>query len=442
MPWLARTTFALARFAARLYYRQERLGEAVPTAGPVLLVANHPNGLVDAVLVAGTTEREVRFLGKAPLFDMPVLGSILRAMGTLPVYRVSDGHDTAQNEETFRAVGGALARGDAVALFPEGTTHGEPRLAKLKTGAARMALAAEAARGFTLGLRVVPVGLSFRHKRRFRSRAASWVALPIEVRALAEAYHVDARGAVLALTESIAGALRQVTLELESWEDLPLLELAARIQGPRTTHVADVKRLAQGLKRLRSHDPQALAKLADDLADFGQRLRRLGATPEDLDITYTLMSTLSFALGNLAALCFGLPVALLGFALWWPPYRLAPLLARAARPVEETFATTVLIASFVLFPLWWLCLGLAALALWGPLLALLALLLTPPLGPVSLAFFERRRAALGDLFVFLRLGLRREVKSELVRQRAALRERINALEAEFASAPAGPDPFG
>src|SRR6185503_4225644 len=134
-----RLLFGLARRAVRLYYRVSSLGGAVPASGPVVLVGNHPNGLVDPVLVAGASPRVVRFLGKAPLFDMPLLGQVLRGLEALPVHRAQDG-DTRGNVETFAAVYAALARGEVVCLFPEGKSHDEPALQTLKTGAARMAL--------------------------------------------------------------------------------------------------------------------------------------------------------------------------------------------------------------------------------------------------------------------------------------------------------------
>ena len=229
MPTFQRLVFGLGGLAAGLFYRRTLLGVPVPREGPVLLVGNHPNGLVDPLFVAGATPRPVRFLGKEPLLRMPVLGAVLRGLRTLPVYRARDGFDTSANEETFHAVHAALSEGDAVALFPEGITHGAPQISKLKTGAARMALGAEAAAGWTLGVRVVPVGLSFRSKGRFRSRAAAWVGEAIEARAYESAYRADERAAVLALTERIAEGLRAVTLELDRWEDLPLLELAERL---------------------------------------------------------------------------------------------------------------------------------------------------------------------------------------------------------------------
>src|SRR5262245_11098404 len=278
-----RFLMALARRAVHVYYRVQHLGERVPERGPLLLVGNHPNGLVDPVLVAGTTSRPVRFLGKAPLFEMPVLGRVMRALQALPVYRRQDGASTGDNAETFAAVHSALARGEAVCLFPEGRSHDEPALVRLKTGAARMALGAETSAGWTLGVRIVPVGLVYRAKPSFRSRVAVWTGAPLDVADLRAPLERGERATVEELTGRIAAALSAVTLELERWEDLPLLELAERILFVESEgRLQRLQRFARGLREVRSREPLRVEELGSRIADFGRRLEEIGLGTHDL----------------------------------------------------------------------------------------------------------------------------------------------------------------
>ena len=83
--WLLPLFPRIARGAAFTYYRIRYGGEAVPRAGPVLLVANHPNSLLDPVLVVAAARRPVRFLAKAPLFVDPKVGWLVKAAGAIPV---------------------------------------------------------------------------------------------------------------------------------------------------------------------------------------------------------------------------------------------------------------------------------------------------------------------------------------------------------------------
>ena len=172
----------LARAVCWVFYRVDRIGARAASDGAVLLLPNHPNALLDPALVWATAGRDVRFLAKSTLFDGP-LRPVLAGAGAIPVYRKLDqGVDTSKNAETFAAVSAALAAGDAVCIFPEGISHSTGRLEPLRTGAARMALAAER-EGTAVAL--VPVGLNFDRKTAFRSRVTVVFGQPFSARDLA-----------------------------------------------------------------------------------------------------------------------------------------------------------------------------------------------------------------------------------------------------------------
>ncbi|MSR61999.1 MAG: acyltransferase [Planctomycetes bacterium] len=434
---MQRLLLGFARRAVRLYYRVAHLGGDVPARGPVLLVGNHPNGLVDPVLLAGTTSRLVRFLGKAPLFEMPVLGQVMRGMDVLPVYRSQDGADTGDNARTFEAVFAALARGELVCLFPEGKSHDEPALAKLKTGAARMALGAEAKGGWTLGVVVVPVGLVYRAKPSFRSRVAVWTGAPLAVAPLRELFERDERAAVAALNQQIADGLRGVTLELERWEDLPLLELAERIRfderAPAELRLERVQAFAQALRTLRATEPERVAELGERIAAFGERLARLDLCAADLhklELVYAPALVARFVLRNLMLLVLGLPLAALGAVFWIVPQRVAGALPRRfATP--DTLATGRILAGFVFFPLW--LGGACALLAWRsePRWSLILALGAPPLGLVALAFRDWRLAVLGEVRTFLRLVSHERLRQLLLAERAELARELEELRARL-----------
>ncbi|HKP76600.1 MAG TPA: 1-acyl-sn-glycerol-3-phosphate acyltransferase, partial [Longimicrobiaceae bacterium] len=219
--WLLPAFSALSRNALKLFYRLTLSGDEVPRAGPVLLVANHPNSLLDPAMVAAVARRPVRFLAKAPLFEMKLIGLLVKGSGSIPVYRAQDNVGSPeQNQDTFRAVWTALGEGAAVGIFPEGTSHSEPSLVPLKTGAARIALGAAARTGGAFP--ILPVGLSFRDKAIFRSDALAVVGDAVAWDDLAPLGPED-RDTVRELTRRIDEALRDVTLNLERWEDRPLV---------------------------------------------------------------------------------------------------------------------------------------------------------------------------------------------------------------------------
>jgi len=297
-----------------------------------------------------------------------------------------------------------------------------------------MALGAEARAGWSLGVRIVPVGLVYRAKPRFRSRVAVWVGealCPARSTGLAALHARDERAAVAELNGEIERALRAVTLDLERWEDLPLLELAERILfSEREGRLERVQAFARALRELRRRDPAPVEALGLRIQAFGERLARLGLTAHDvpwrLERTYRPAVVLRFVLRNLLVLLVGLPLAALGAALWFLPHRLAGALPkRFSSP--DLLATSRLLAGALFFPLW-LLLGCALVAAsWGPAWAGALALAAPPLGLVALAFADWRVDVRSEVRTFLRLASRRRLRALLLEERAALASELEAL---------------
>jgi 1-acyl-sn-glycerol-3-phosphate acyltransferase len=117
--------------------------ENIPRQGGVLIVANHVT-IVDPVTLAHAVYDGVRrtpgFLAKSELFKVPVVGFLLRKAGQIPVYR-----HTRDAANSLRDAEAALAAGECVIIYPEGSCtrdpNGWPMLAK--TGVARLVLAAD-----------------------------------------------------------------------------------------------------------------------------------------------------------------------------------------------------------------------------------------------------------------------------------------------------------
>ncbi|HXH84324.1 MAG TPA: lysophospholipid acyltransferase family protein [Candidatus Tectomicrobia bacterium] len=117
----------------RLLFRLEGRGtEHVPPTGPALLVANH-SSVLDPPLIGGACPRQLTFLAKAELFDIPGFGGLIRRLGAHPVRR--EGADAA----ALRTAQRLLAEGHALLVFPEGTRGEEGTLRPAKPGAALLA---------------------------------------------------------------------------------------------------------------------------------------------------------------------------------------------------------------------------------------------------------------------------------------------------------------
>jgi 1-acyl-sn-glycerol-3-phosphate acyltransferase len=421
--WLLPLFPFVASVSSRIFYRLHVAGNGVPPTGPVLLVANHPNSLLDPFLVTVAGRRPVRFLAKAPLFSDPLIGWGVRAVGAIPVYRrMDDPAQTGRNEETFRAVHAALAHGSAVGIFPEGISHDRPALVPLKTGAARIALGAVPLTGGTFP--IVPVGLVFDAKAEFRSSAYLLVGPPVPWEDLARE-GVESPTAVRALTRRIEDAMHEVTVNLERREDSALIAAATAIYAAEVSEPPEPQ--AEGARRIAA--ARALARLSldgdADAADAAQLVTRhattlalLGLTPADVHGPTALGSAVKWTIRRLAPVrLLSAAVAGVGAVVFWLPYVLTRIVAeRDSAP--DVLATRKLLYGGALFKVWILLLALATGFTFGWLSGALALMLLPLLALQTLSQGERWAESARDARRFFVRRSRAAALSELrARQR-------------------------
>jgi glycerol-3-phosphate O-acyltransferase/dihydroxyacetone phosphate acyltransferase len=430
VPWLLPLVGPLARLLVHAYYRVTVAGTPVPQDRPLLLIANHPNEAFDPLLVAAAVDRPVRFLAKAPLFRVPIVGAVLRAAGCLPVYRRSDDPTlTAKNEATFAAVTAALAGGAAIAIFPEGTSHDAPALAPFKTGAARIALgAAEAG----IPLEIVPVGLVLADRDRARSEALAVLGSPVAWDDLRASSPAEA-DAVRELTARTTAALGAVTLNLDAWADEPLVTTAEAIYAathPLSTDPAErVRRLwmaTEWLRTLRHAGDSRYPPIAEAVRAHGRRLARVGLSPADLNETTDLATALRWTGRRLPLLLAGV-AAVPGLLLVSGPMILADLATRSRKTDEAGRASRHLYFGSVVVLVWWALLATLAGLIWGAAAALLAIVALPVVGFAGLAVQHAWwwRLHQARRWLFLRFGgtWRRRLQA----QQAALGARLEEL---------------
>ena len=430
----------LVRFVLKIFFREVEVvgAERIPRDRPLVLVANHVNGLIDPLLLWGPLPVQPRFLAKSTLWNIPVVRPFLAMAGAIPVYRRQDeGADLAKNAETFARSHELLSQGGALALFPEGKSHSEPALQPLKTGAARIVLEAE--RKFPgLGTRIVPVGLLFDAKQAFRSRALVQVGEPIDPAPEAAIAGQDPVEAVRSLTGRIDEALKDVTLNYETWEDARLIARAADLYRRRNPELPGRGRLSEavtfrraflaGYHALRARHPERVAAVAAAVRDYDRLLHALRLRDDQVAAAYPPTPVLRFVVRALLRLLVHLPVAVVGTALSWPVYRLVGAIVRRATRDPDQVATFKVFGALILFPLAWIAEGWlvgrslgawtgAAVALAAPLTAYGALL-----------FHDQRAVFWREARAYLLLRTRKRRAEELKDRRATVLREIEDLE--------------
>ncbi len=427
------------RLVLRLYFRTIVVHglDQLPPGGRLIFVLNHPNGLVDPLFVLLKSGRRVSFLAKAPLFRLPVLGYFLRLTETIPVHRPEDNAgDTARNQETFARARQVLQHGRAIAIFPEGTTHSDPSLKPLRTGAARIALAATADGPVSL----VPTGLTYSNKARFRSRATVQFGVPI-VLPVGAAPDPDAPDpiAVQALTQQLRDALGQVTVQADRAEIIDLLARTTRLLAPRSDPDSAVvlhRRIAEGYARLREEDPTRLARLRHRVERHLGLLDTVGIPPEALNsASYRPQRVALFTAHRIARILLLVPLGVPGFVVHAPAWVMVGRLARRyAKGASEVVSTAQILGGMLLYPLTWIGLG-GAVYLWrGSVSAGVTLTLAPLAGYAALRLMEQADSLITATRGYLFFVAGREGFQRLAAAQQALRADLEAVGRENLSA--------
>jgi 1-acyl-sn-glycerol-3-phosphate acyltransferase len=424
--------------------------ERVPARGPVLLCVNHPNNFIDSLLVGAVMPRKVHYLATAALFRNPLLARFLRAAGAIPVYRRQDDPDKMdRNVDVFAACYRAFDQGRVVAIYPEGTTHAEARVQRIKTGAARIALGYEAEHPGALTL--VPVGLSFEARKSFNSRVLVSFGTPFGVTPYLPAYREDPVKAVEALTTAIQWAMEAQVVHVDridaaevvrAVEELYRGELVRELQRERglAENQIDLVRLSrtivEAVNHFKTRDPERMENLWQRMQGYRALLARYRVRDEAVRRRQAPPRVRARLWHSWEAI-LGLPLFVYGALVNALPYFVPRFLAGRMAHKETDYATVRFLASVVAFPVFWsIEIWLVARLGGGTWATLFALSL--PLSGVIAFHYLRGAGRLGQVIRFGAFSLTRSQDARrLVAERQALIADLDRAKTDYLTATRG-----
>jgi len=438
-PASRRTTRFLARLLSSIFFREVQVegAEKIPPGGPLIYAVNHPNALVDPLLIHGLLPRHPRFLAKHGLWDIAAVRPFLEMAGSIPVYRQMDKDArTVQNLETFDACYKALAEGAVIGIFPEGVSHTEPSMMPVKTGIARIVLGAEEKHG-PLGIRIVPVGLTFDARQRFRSRVLITVGEPIGPVDSIPRDRGEFRRLRNTLTREVEGALRHVTLNYGSRKEARLIERAGHLYArmpsalPDRPDLSDLfevrKQFSDGYGVMQKLLPGRVGAVARAVDTYDRMLRVTGFTDEQVVSSYPWGRVFGYLLRTLLRLCVYFPLAAVGTLLNWLPYRVTGMIAKPLEKRPQDPATRKIFGGIFIFPAAWALEAAVGGLVLGWRWAAALLILAPSTGWFAMRFQEESESLWSESFNYLRLSSHRRTWHELRKRREALHGEITAL---------------
>lgn len=435
-------TRTLARWLVRRYYPHIKItgADRIPQSGPVLLCANHLNSLLDPVLIGITAQRPVRFLAKAPLFEHPVCGPPMRALGMIPAFRGSDaGQDVRRNIESLGIGAKVLVKGHAMGIFPEGISTDQAHLEMVRSGAARMAM--QASQEGAESVLVVPIGISYEHKDEFRSAAWVQVGEAIDAGALLEQQEGNVRKARRALTQQLQSRLRHVVIHLdepdwEPWLD-DLQTLAAEPAGSGSEPVPPLeqrKQLADAMNYFLANDRAQAEAMAADIKVYRDQVREAGLRVDSPVLRVRGLRICAGLLRSALLLVLLFLPALLGTLHHLVPFLLVRgLAAKFDQPGRKTVSTNRVLVGLPLYLIWY---GVVAWALFAstlpPWFVWAWLIAAPPCGVIAIHYWRRAAQMARLLWHQVRVTLNRATLKDLRQSQSQLRVRLEDLAAQYA----------
>ncbi len=425
---------AFCRLLVRAFYKRcEVQGAArMPASAPLIVCGNHVSALADAVILQSSSPRPLHPLARSGLFSNPLLRVALAAQGAVPVYRPQDGADPGRNQESFARCHERLAQGEALLIFPEGQSHSDPKLRPLKTGAARIALGAQAAGAQPPIL--LPAGLTFTERGKFRSSVLVQFGAPIDSRPL---LGEDGEDAARRLTNEVRRGLAAVTLNAPAWEDVALVAATQRflaLRRGRTRRDRTLgerlrvqQRLIEALHALRLADPERVTLLRRRLQRFERLLERFGVEDYHLTLRYTPALVSRYVLRVLFFTLVVFPLALCGLVTSGVPFYLIRYLGRWLSRGKDQYDSAKMLLGLLLVPLTWATETWWMWQRWGDARAAVFAALLPVTAAIALAVRHERRRIVENARVFFLLSRKDDVRRLLLEKRAELGRELAQL---------------
>lgn len=255
-------------FYIRLPYGPVKRFGKPDLSGRVILAPTHNNFFCDISIAGVEGPKYPRWLAKIGLFDPP-FGNFLRFMGCYPIVRILDASTTkgdlrALNEQTSRGISEALKEEGLLCIFPEGNCLDRPGLnIPLKNGIAKFAFAAEAESGFTLGIRIVPMGIDYHARTDFVAGVTIRYGQPILVKDYEDQYKKDPVLAAKSLMAELTNSFLGIFPHFSSYEALAVANLLEQLGVDR-----DRIRISQKILAAEKSNPENWKTLAGLCRDF------------------------------------------------------------------------------------------------------------------------------------------------------------------------------
>lgn len=369
------------RAILKTFFRKVRISglENIPSDRGGLLISWHPNGMIDPGLIFSFFPKRIVFGARHGLFSWPLLGAVMKKLGTVPIYRGQDVNkwsieeQRAKNAQSLELMAESIVSGSFSALFPEGISHDSPFVHSLKTGAARIYYQARRQAGDGKPPVIIPVGLHYDRKQGFRSNVLIQFHPPMEIPDGFDRVPEpeEEKEFWKGLTQQMEEVLTKIIFATESWEmhqnfhcAVTLIASERRKRAgnrgasiPIQERVLGFSRIWLAYQQQKEKFPEECERLILDVQEFREDLDSLGIDSHELDSLPKLFSkrVIGLAIIQLVLYTFLLPpFVFVGYLINFPTTIIIKFLSIRFSDLYKDQASVKLFASVLFYPLTWL----------------------------------------------------------------------------------------
>lgn len=401
----------LLKLSTRLYFKNKFVTgkEKIPKGKPLMFVANHPGAFMDPIVIGAFASKSLYYIARGESFKNKIAAWFFKRLHMIPVYRKEETPElTHKNDGVFKACYSHFEKGRSLMIFPEGTSKIEHRLRKVKSGAARIALGAEAKNNFELDLEIVPVGLTYSNPQNFRTDVHVDFGTPIKLKDWQAAYEKDSFKAAKQLTKEIESRIKEQMLLIENQENDLLYErlhevyfeeMIKRFEEPNISKKEKLNlknELVKAVEYFKEKDPEFSGKLERLLEEY---CFEVGAVAQKFpNFNKRLIDGKKSITKHFFSALFGFPFFLAGFIANIIPYKVSGILTEKFTQRDDfTGGLRLVIGTFAfLFNyIGWLVILNSYLPVF---LALIITTLLPVLGMLALGYSRMYMELKAELF--------------------------------------------
>lgn len=280
-----------------IYYRKYRVlnPENIPPKGtPTLVIANHQNGMMDAMAILHALYKQDRrqpvFIARGDIFKKDAVAKALKFLKILPVFRHRDGgrSDIEKDLAIFTQAAEILQRGRSLVIFPEAGHQAGHFMSSFKKGFSRIAFTAEETNDFKLNLQILPINIHYSNYFEAREDLNITCGKPFTFEEFFDMYKATPNPAYLALNAKSRALVKEMTPDIDIPEFYKEIdELTHIMREPILKHKgvntkllsnqkeADMETIA-AVHKLRDEQPDRFTTLMENMHQYLDLLKKTG----------------------------------------------------------------------------------------------------------------------------------------------------------------------